>query len=589
LAGQGTEAGDALPMVWDQTVDVLVMGSGGAGHCAALRAHDLGLDVLVVEKWARWGGNTAMSAGAMWVPANKWMRAAGLEDSEDEGVRYLLAVTGGEVPEARLRSSVRESKRMVEYLAANSRMRLSSLVHYPDYRDDLDGGRAGGRGLEPDPIDGTTLGAEFATLEEAYPGELMLGKFMMSVPEARKLLEPGLTPMRTMAKGLLKYMSRGPRRKRLGGRDPYLTMGQALMTRLRLSLRDRGVPMWLDSPLTDLVTEGGRVAGVVVRHNDSEVRIEARRGVVIAAGGFERNDEMRRRYQQQPIDASWSVGSPGNTGDGIRLGEKVGARLDSALMREAWWTPAVQPPGLGYSRVMVIEKSLPHGIFVNRLGNRFTNEAASYTAVVQAMYADDAVTGATVPCWWVLDASYRRRFPIGPVDPGMIMSDARLAKRFPRWAPGAGWLHKADTLEALGTEIGVPPATLRATLDRFNESARRGVDPDFHRGANANDRYYSDARVKPNPSLGTVETPPFYAVAVYPSDLGTKSGLVTDAGGRVLNDADQPIPGLYAAGNSTATAMGRAYPGPGVTIAEAMTSGFLAAEAIAADAGQHTA
>jgi 3-oxosteroid 1-dehydrogenase len=574
-------------MVWDRSVDVLVMGSGGAGHCAALRAHDLGLDVLIVEKQARWGGNTAMSAGALWVPGNKWMRAAGLEDSEDDGVRYLLAATGGEVPETRLRTFVRESNRMAEYFEANSRMRLSSLVRYPDYRDDLDGGRAGGRGLEPDPIDGTTLGEEFATLEEAYPGELMLGKFMMPVPEARKLLEPGLTPMSAMAKGLLRYMLRGPRRKRLGGRDPYLTMGQALMARLRLSLRDRGVPMWLDSPLTDLLTEGGRIAGVVVRHNDREVRIKARRGVVIAAGGFERNDEMRRRYQQLPIAASWSVGSLGNTGDGIRLGERAGARLDSALMREAWWTPAVQPPGLGYSRVMVIEKSLPHGIFINRLGNRFTNEAASYTAVVQAMYADDIVTGATVPCWWVLDASYRRRFPIGPVDPGMIMSDARLAKRFPLWAPGAGWLHKAGTIAALATEIGVAPVTLRATVDRFNENARQGVDPDFHRGANAHDRYYSDARVKPNPSLGPVEKPPFYAVAVYPSDLGTKSGLVTD-GGRVLNDTGQPIPGLYAAGNSTATAMGRAYPGPGVTIAEAMTSGFLAAEAIAADAAQHT-
>lgn len=575
-------------MVWDQSVDVLVTGSGGAGHCAALRGRDLGLDVLVVEKLARWGGNTAMSAGALWVPANKWMRAAGLEDSEDDGVRYLLAATGGEVPEARLRTFVRESNRMAEYLEANSRMRLSSLVRYPDYHDELDGGRAGGRGLEPDPINGTTLGEDFATLEAPYPGELMLGKFMMSVPEARRLLEPGLTPMRAMAKGLIKYLLRGPRRKRLGGRDPYLTMGQALMARLRLSLRDRSVPIWLNSPLTDLITEDGRVTGVVVRHNDREVRIEARRGIVIAAGGFERNDEMRRQYQQQPIAASWSVASLGNTGDGIRLGEKVGARLNSALMREAWWTPAVQPPGLDYSCVMVIEKSLPHGIFVNRLGKRFTNEAASYTAVVQAMYADDAATGAAIPCWWVLDATYRRRFPIGPVDPGMIMSDAKLAKRFPLWAPGAGWLHKADTLEALATEIGLAPATLRATVDRFNESARRGVDRDFHRGENANDRYYSDARVKPNPSLGPVETPPFYGVEVYPSDLGTKSGLVTDDGGRVLDGADQPIPGLYAAGNSTTTAMGRAYPGPGVTIAEAMTSGFLAAEAIAVDGGQHT-
>ncbi len=559
------------------------MGSGGAGHCAALRAHDLGLDVLVVEKQATWGGNTAMSAGVLWVPANKWMRAEGIDDSEDEGVRYLLAATGGEVPEARLRDFVRESNRMAEYLEANSAVQLRSLVHYPDYHDALDGGRSGGRGLEPDPIDGRTLGDEFTTLEGAYPGELILGKFMISIADAYKLRDPGMGAALALASGFLKYTLRGRRRKRLDGRDPYLAMGQALMTRLRLSIRERGVPIWLSSPLTDLVTEDGRVTGVVVRHDDRDVRIEARRGVVIAAGGFEHNAEVRRQYQQQPIDSSWSVGSPGNTGDGIRLGENLGARLDRELMREAWWVPAVQPPGLDYSRVLVIEKSLPHGIFVNRLGRRFTNEAASYTAVVQAMYADDAVTGATVPCWWVLDATYRKRFPIGPVNPGMIMNDKKLAKRFPQWAPGAGWLHRADTLEALAADIGLDPPTVRATVERFNESARLGVDTDFHRGETAYDRYYSDVRVKPNPTLGPIETPPFYALEVYPSDLGTKAGLATDAGGRVLDDDDRPIPGLYAAGNSRTTAMGRAYPGPGVTIAEALTSGFLAAESVAAD------
>ncbi len=571
-------------MPWDESVDVLVVGSGGAGQCAALRASDLGLDVLVVEKQRHWGGNTAMSAGALWVPANHWMRAAGIDDSEDEGVKYLVALTGGEVPENRLRTFVRESNRMVEYLDEHSHVHFTALTRYPDYHDDVPGGRPGGRPLEPQPIDGSRLGDDFATLHQAYPGELMLGKFMMSVPEARGLLDPGLAPMRTMAKGMLKYLLRGRKRKRLGGRDPWFTMGQALMTRLRLSLRDRGVPMWLDAPLSELVSDGGRVTGAVVRHGEREVRVAARCGVVIAAGGFERNDEMRRQYQQQPIDASWSAATVGNTGDGIALGEKAGAQLDTALMREAWWTPAVRPPGLRYGSVMVIEKSLPHGIFVNRLGTRFTNEAASYTAVVQAMYADDAQTGASVPCWWVLDATYRKRFPIGPVAPGMMMNDAKVAKRFPPWAPGAGWLHKADTLEALAREIDVDAATLRATVDRFNEGAREGVDPDFHRGENANDRYYSDARVKPNPSLGPVETPPFYAVEVYPSDLGTKSGLVTDLGGRVLDGDGTPVPGLYAAGNSTATVMGRSYPGAGATIAPAMTFGFLAAEAIAADA-----
>ncbi|MDQ3032379.1 MAG: FAD-binding protein [Myxococcota bacterium] len=565
---------------WGSSVDVLVVGSGGAGHCAALRARDLDLDVLLVEKLPRWGGNTAMSAGAIWIPAHPW---APQPDSEDEGVRYLRAALRDGGSEAQLRAFVREGGRMLAYLVERSRLRLRCMETYPDYHDELPGGRAGGRGLETEPIDGELLADDFATLEAAYPGELMMGKFMMAMPEARRLLEPGLSPYLAMSKGMLGYALRARRRARLGGRDPYLTMGQALMARMRLSLRDRKVPMWLEAPLTDLVVEGGRVVGAVVRRGAREVRVEARRGVVIAAGGFERNDALRERYHRAPSSASWSAGSAGNTGDGILIGERIGARLDTAQMHEAWWTPATRPPGDDYNAVMVIEKSLPHGIFVNRRGERFTNEAASYTAVVQAMYADHAATGANVPCWWVIDATYRKRYPMGPVEPASITSDAQLAKKRPRWAPGAGWLHRAATLDELATQIAVPAAALRATVERFNAHARAGEDRDFGRGASANDRYYSDARVRPNPSLGSIETAPFYAVQVFPSDLGTKGGLATDPGGRVLDTSDRPIPGLYAAGNSKTSAMGDAYPGPGVTIAEALTSGFLAAESIAAD------
>jgi 3-oxosteroid 1-dehydrogenase len=553
--------------------------------CAALRASDLGQRVVMVEKDDVWGGNTAMSAGAVWVPGNRSMNAKGIADTEDDGVRYLMAVTGGEVPEARLRGFVRDANRMVDYLEQRTRVRFEALTSYPDYHDDLPGGRAGGRALEPVPLDGSLLGDEFATLHEPYPGELMLGKFMMSVPEARSLLDPGAKPMVAMARGMTRYALRGGKRRKLGGRDPHLTMGQALAARLRLSLRDRQVPLHVASAVRSLVLSDGRVQGVVVERDGREVRIRARRGVVIAAGGFERNEEMRQRYQQHPVASAWSAASLGNTGDGIRIGEEAGAKLDVALMREAWWTPAVRPPGLRYASVMVIEKSLPHGIFVNREGRRFTNEAASYTAVVQAMYADDAKTGASVPCWWIVDGTYRARFPIGPVGPARLMSDKKLYKAVPRWAPGAGWLHRADTLDALAAEIAVPADVLRETVDRFNQDARQGVDTEFHRGENANDRYYADVRVKPNPSLGAIETPPFYAVEVYPSDLGTKAGLVTDDGGRVLDGHDAVIPGLYAAGNSATTVMGRAYPGAGGTIAPAMTLGFVVGESIARDAG----
>ena len=566
---------------WNHSVDMLVVGSGGAGHCAALRAHDLGLQTLIVEKLNRWGGSTAMSAGAMWIPAHPWSPQP---DTVDDGVRYLLAATEGEADESRLRAFIVEGSRMLQYLVDHSRLSWRVMTSYPDYHDELPGGRAGGRGLETVPIDGELLGGDFATLERPYPGELMLGKFMMPMVDARRLLEPGAAPSMALSRGMAGYLRRSRRRARLGGRDPYLTMGQALMARLRLSLQERGVPMWLDSPVIDLVVDSGRVLGAIVGRGGREVRIQARHGVLIAAGGFERNEEMRQRYHRHPTSASWSVGSMGNTGDGIRLGEQVGARLDTSAMAHAWWTPAVRPPGEDYNAVLVIEKSLPHGIFINRLGRRFTNEAASYTAVVNAIYDDDAATGSAVPCWWVLDATYRRRFPIGPVEPGWVTSDKRLTERSPAWAPGGGWLHRAASLDDLARQIEVPAGALRETVDRFNVHARAGADPDFHRGANANDRYYSDRRVRPNPSLGPIETPPYYAVQVFPSDLGTKAGLITDPGGRVLaGAADTAIPGLYAAGNSQTSAMGRAYPGPGVTIAEALLSGFLAAESAAAD------
>jgi 3-oxosteroid 1-dehydrogenase len=248
-------------------------------------------------------------------------------------------------------------------------------------------------------------------------------------------------------------------------------------------------------------------------------------------------------------------------------------------MAEAWWTPAVTPPGQGPS-VLVIEKSLPHGIFVTRDGARFVNEAANYNDVGIAMYDSEASGGGAVPAWWIVDATYRKRFIIGPVGPGQMMPDRKLPRRL---QPGQGWLHKADTLDALAAEIGIDATTLRQTVERFNAAARAGDDADFGRGRTANDRYYSDPRVTPNPSLGPVESPPFYAVQVFPGDLGTKSGLVTDDAARVLRADGSVIPGLFAAGNTASTVMGRSYPGAGATLAPAMVGGFLAAESAASE------
>lgn len=563
---------------WGLDVDLLVMGSGAAGLSGALRAASLGLSVLIVEKSDVWGGSAAMSAGALWVPCSAAMRSAGLEDSEDDAVRYLKAITHGEIDEARLRAFVTESNRMIDWLAGNSHVRFTSLEHYPDYNTDVEGARPGGRSLEPDAFDATALGDAFRTQHQPYPGTLIMGKFLMRIPEARGLLMPGLAPKLGLAKGFARYAARWRSRKRAGGRDPYLTMGQALTARLRHSLDERDVPLWLNAPVRSLVTEGGRVVGAEVERDGEPVRVRARRGVLIAAGGFERNLEMRERYQRAPIGVDWTVGHVGNTGDGILAGEEVGGALDTALMAEAWWTPAVVPP-TGPS-VLVIEKSLPHGLFVTRGGHRFVNEAANYNDVGIAMFDTEQRGDGAVPAWWIVDATYRKRYIIGPVGPGQMMPDKKLP---PGLRPGNGWLHRADTIEDLAREIGLDPAVLRATVERFNANARQGEDPDFHRGETANDRYYADPRATPNPSLGAIESPPFYAAQVYPGDLGTKAGLITDGSSRVLRDDGTAIAGLYAAGNTASTVMGRSYPGAGATLAPAMLGGFLAAEAAAAD------
>jgi 3-oxosteroid 1-dehydrogenase len=292
--------------------------------------------------------------------------------------------------------------------------------------------------------------------------------------------------------------------------------------------------------------------------------------VLLAAGGFERNQEMRNHYQPTPISIEWTAANPHSKGAGIRMGEAAGGVL--SLMDEAWWTPVTRVPKSSLAWVLVVEKSLPGGIIVNKHAERFTNEAAPYQDVVKAMYAHDAVPTA----WLIFDAEFRRLYPVGPVGPGYAMPDASLSRRLRN-----GFLTKAASIEALAEALDLPPDALRATVDRFNAMADRGVDEDFGRGENLVDRYYSDVHVKPNPCLRALSKGPFYAVPVFAGDLGTKGGLVTDAQARVLDADGAVIEGLYAAGNTSAAVMGLSYPGAGGTIGPALVFGFIAAEAAA--------
>lgn len=558
---------------WDRTVDLLVMGSGAAGMSGAIRAHDLGLDVLLVEKSDLFGGNTAMSGGVCWVPNNPGMAREGIADSDEEGFTYLKHITKGEVADERLRLYIRESKRVLAYLQENTHVLYVSLTKYTDYYPEAPGGRSGGRSMDPVPFDGSVLREQLIQLRRPHPQSQILGKFGITAREAQAAIGVGFRTMLFMAWQMFLYLLRYPKRKRWG-RDTKLCAGNSLMGRLLLSLHERNIPAWLHTTVEELIFEDGRVVGAVIDKEGKKLQVKTERGVLIAAGGFSRNLEMREKYQRHPITTEWTAGAPSNTGDGILLGGKAGGAL--GLMDEAWWTPVSLVPKSPFSWVLVVEKSLPHGLFVNQDGKRFTNEAAPYIDVVNGMYEDVAKTRTADPRWYhIFDATYRRSSIEGPIGPGKIMPD----KQVPRRYRDGKYLFHANTLEELAEQIRVPADSLKATIARFNENAVKGEDPDYNRGWSAQDRYYGDPRVKPNCSLGAIETGPFYAVRIYPGDLGTKGGLLTDDHSRVLKEDGQPVPGLYAAGNSTASIMGRTYPGAGGTIGPALTFGFLAAEA----------
>jgi 3-oxosteroid 1-dehydrogenase len=341
-------------------------------------------------------------------------------------------------------------------------------------------------------------------------------------------------------------------------------MGQALAAGLRAGLAAKDVPVWLDTPMTGLHLEDGRVAGVQVIRDGRPATIRSGRGVVLAAGGFERNEEMRRRYQRQPIGTEWTTGSAGNTGDAITAGEAAGAALD--LMDDAWWGPSIPLSGGPY--FCLAERSLPGCILVNGAGQRFVNESAPYVDAVHAMYDGQGTGSPHIPSWLIIDQRYRNSYVFAGLPP---------RRPLPRRWYAAGAVYRAPTIAELAGQAGVDPAALAKTVVRFNEFAEAGRDADFGRGDSAYDRYYGDPRCRPNPNLAPLTQPPFYAVKIVPGDLGTKGGLRTDERARVLREDGTPIPGLYAAGNTSAAVMGHSYAGAGATIGPAMTFGYIAA------------
>jgi 3-oxosteroid 1-dehydrogenase len=539
-------------------LDVIVVGSGAAGMTAALVAAHHGLRTVVLEKTGSFGGSTARSGGGIWAPGNEVLRRAGVRDTPEQARAYLDYVTGNCVPAPRRQALLEHGPAMLAFVRATCPVDFAWVPGYADYYPEAPGGLAQGRSIEPVPLDGRVLGAELAHLNPPY------------LPAPRGV---------TITQADYRWLSLGPRHPRavlatarilgrmagtrlLGRRT--LSMGQALAAGLRAGLAAKDVPVWLDTPMTGLHLEDGRVAGVQVIRDGRPATIRSGRGVVLAAGGFERNEEMRRRYQRQPIGTEWTTGSAGNTGDAITAGEAAGAALD--LMDDAWWGPSIPLSGGPY--FCLAERSLPGCILVNGAGQRFVNESAPYVDAVHAMYDGQGTGSPHIPSWLIIDQRYRNRYVFAGLPP---------RRPLPRRWYAAGAVYRAPTIAELAGQAGVDPAALAKTVVRFNEFAEAGRDADFGRGDSAYDRYYGDPRCRPNPNLAPLTQPPFYAVKIVPGDLGTKGRLRTDERARVLREDGTPIPGLYAAGNTSAAVMGHSYAGAGATIGPAMTFGYIAA------------
>lgn len=555
-------------MDWNKTVDFLVIGSGGGGMAAAIRAHDLGADTLIVEKAAVYGGSTAWSGGVIWVPDNLCMKEKGMADSAEEAMEYLEAITAGSSSTERLQAYVQTAPRMMEYLTHHTHLKFQTIEEYPDYYPELAGGKFGGRSCEPHEFNALLLGDEFKKQNLHSYAYYILGYMTALAREGKPLMEGKAEGLWILFRELILYVFNFKARIR-GRRSTRLTLGGAIIGMARRSLMDRKVPLWLESKLTGLIVEQGKVVGATIEREGMPLHIRARKGVLLAMGGFEQNTALREKYQQAPTGNQWTAGAKSNAGDLISIGEKLG--LSFKLMDDSWWSPIFIVPGESFLRLVIYEKNLPGGIIVNKHGRRFMNEAAPYNDVGKAIYAANE-DGSAIPCYLIFDKKFRQKYPLGPILPAKNQPDKVLSERL------KSWMHKADTLVELAEKMGIDAQGLTATVKNFNEYAKKGTDPEFKRGDSAQDRYYSVLSDGPNPCLGAIEEGPFYAVEVWPGDLGTKGGVVTDERARVINQEGEVLEGLYATGNCSAVLMGSTYPGAGGTIGPSMTFGFIAAE-----------
>lgn len=538
----------------EQEFDFVIVGAGGGSVPAALVMTDQGRSVCIVEKQDCFGGTSAYSGGVIWIPDNHIGNPDGTQDSLEKAREYMIAMAGesaDEVPAERRDAYIRGGAEMVRYLAGKGMRFLDA--EWPDYHDELPGGRCSGRSLSAPLFDVNELG-EWAPKLAQYEATT---KTPICSPETvhlfviKKTWKGKLVALRIAWRMLVKLIAR----KDLRGSGP------AMMGRLFQLLFRTDATLLLDTPVSDLIVEGGRVAGVVAHRGGQELRLRARMGVLINAGGFSRNLAMRETYQPKPTSTAWTQVNPADTGDLITAAMRIGAA--TRFMDESWWLPSTYHEDGSFGGFhSPNDISKPHCIVVGADGRRFTNESCGYMEMGQAMYRNGAV-----PAWAIFDATHRKTYPWGMVLPG----------KPPQRLIDNGYFKRADTIAELARQCGIDPLGLAATVERFNGFARAGVDEDFGRGASAYNNYYGDPTHRPNPNLGPIEKAPFYAAALYPGDVGTAGGILADEHGRALREDGSVIAGLYVTGNSASSVNGRSYPGAGSSVGPAMVFGYLAA------------
>lgn len=539
----------------DPSFDTVIVGSGAGGLVAAITAKLSGLRPLLLEKTPLIGGSTVMSGGLLWLPNNPLMRRERVVDSREDALRYMENFVEKDAPystPARREAFVDNIEPMIRTMEDQG-MKYLRCPGYCDYYNSLPGGNAAGRSVQAGLFNVNRLGSWKSRLRTPYV------PLPVRTSDGARLLTVGVS---MTGKLMFARVAARLAKAKLTGQTLYGSGGALQGRMLEIALK-LGVDIWTEARLVDLDLRNGRVEGVHVDHAGRQMRIAARRGVLIAAGGFSRNSAMRKQYQRHPISDEWTHANPGDTGEALEAMARAGAGL--ALMQEAWWIPTWVGPG-GKIEQIVPELTKPHGILVDHAGNRMVDEANSYMEIGRAMYARHATTPA-IPAWLVMDVRARQRYFFGPRFPG---------KMPPEWVE-QGFVKQDHTLAGLARQCGIDPTGLEATVARFNRFCDTGVDKDYGRGDSAYNRYYADPTNKPNPSLGSIAEPPFWAAPLYPGDVGTSGGAVVNEHAQVMRSDGSVIDGLYAAGNCAASLCGPHYIGAGQSIGTSSVFGFIAA------------